>query len=53
MPCSSCSQHREEIKKAVRDRDVGRTVRTTALAVKALGENAGRKLVRAGRFSFK
>lgn len=49
MSCKSCQQHRENIKQAVKAGDVKRTAASTVDAVRALGENAGRKLVKTFR----
>ena len=44
--CSSCQQHRQNIVKAVRGGDLKKAVAVSVDAIKALGENAGRKAIK-------
>ena len=46
MACVSCGQHRTNIANAARSGDVKKTVEATSLAVKALAEDMGRRLIR-------
>lgn len=46
MTCSSCKQHRQNIVKAVRGGDFKKVVAVSVDAIKALGENAGRKAIK-------
>lgn len=46
MACASCLQHRANIKAAIKQGNATATVKATAGAMTALGENAGRRLIR-------
>lgn len=46
MACSSCQQHRQNIVKAASSGQLMKAASLTVDATKALGENAGRKLIR-------
>lgn len=49
MACASCQQHRQNIKQAAAAGDLKKTVAASVDALRALGENAGRKLIRKGK----